>query len=210
MSIDSQLILKRLLDLVLALLLLAVTAPVLAVAVLLVRIRLGSPVIFRQERTGRWFTRFQIYKLRTMTDERDAAGELLSDTARCPRLGRVLRRLSIDELPQLVNVLRGELSLVGPRPLLPRYDPWYTDREAIRFTVRPGLTGLAQVAGRNVVGWDRRLNLDVRYVTHWSLLLDIKIMLRTPGKVLTGTGVLVDPSAQMLDLDKERELSCRP
>ncbi|GAA3735682.1 sugar transferase [Plantactinospora mayteni] len=209
-SLPAQRATKRVLDLVVAVLMLVATAPVLGVAALLVRIRLGSPVFFVQERTGRSLRRFRIYKLRTMTAERDRHGRLLSDGERCGGLGRVLRRFSIDELPQLVNIIRGDLSLVGPRPLLPRYDPWYTDRELRRFSVRPGITGLAQVSGRNGVAWDERLELDVRYVTDWTLRLDLWILLRTTGKVLGGSGVATDPSARMLDLDKERELSCLP
>lgn len=195
---------KRLTDVLLAALALVLAAPVLLLAMLLVRLRLGAPVFFTQERTGLGWRRFRIYKLRTMSDARGPDGKLLSDSARCGRLGRALRRLSIDELPQLVNVLRGELSLVGPRPLLPRYDPWYTEREALRFAVRPGITGLAQVSGRNGVPWDERLELDVRYVADWSLLLDLRILGRTVGRVLTGSGVVVDPAARMPDLDAER------
>ncbi|MFC0509185.1 sugar transferase [Micromonospora costi] len=198
---------KRLLDVSVATVLLILAAPVLAIAVLLVRLRLGSPVFFVQERTGRWERPFRIIKLRTMTDERDVNGELLPDGVRCRGVGRLLRKLSIDELPQLVNVLRGELSLVGPRPLLPRYDPWYTERERVRFQVRPGITGLAQVGGRNGVPWDERLEYDVEYVTSWSFRLDLAILARTVGKVLRASGVATDPAAEMLDLDKERQLS---
>ncbi|MEV0214676.1 sugar transferase [Micromonospora sp. NPDC050695] len=199
---------KRLLDIALALLILILTLPVLAVAALLVRIQLGAPVLFTQERTGQWQLPIRIFKIRTMSDERDAAGALLPDGLRCGPVGRTLRRLSIDELPQLINVLRGDLSLVGPRPLLPRYDAWYDDRERRRFDMRPGITGLAQVNGRNSVVWDRRLALDVRYVEQWNLWLDLRILAATVSMVLTGRGVVVDPSAEMLDLDKERELKC--
>ncbi|KAB1940671.1 sugar transferase [Micromonospora sp. ALFpr18c] len=205
---DMQRRVKRLLDIVLALLILILTLPVLAVAALLVRIQLGAPVLFTQERTGQWQLPIRIFKIRTMSDERDAAGALLPDGLRCGPVGRTLRRLSIDELPQLINVLRGDLSLVGPRPLLPRYDAWYDDRERRRFDMRPGITGLAQVNGRNSVVWDRRLALDVRYVEQWNLWLDLRILAATVSMVLTGRGVVVDPSAEMLDLDKERELKC--
>ncbi|WP_377456414.1 sugar transferase [Micromonospora costi] len=207
LSYQAQQRMKRLLDVSVATVLLILAAPVLAIAVLLVRLRLGSPVFFVQERTGRWERPFRIIKLRTMTDERDVNGELLPDGVRCRGVGRLLRKLSIDELPQLVNVLRGELSLVGPRPLLPRYDPWYTERERVRFQVRPGITGLAQVGGRNGVPWDERLEYDVEYVTSWSFRLDLAILARTVGKVLRASGVATDPAAEMLDLDKERQLS---
>ncbi|MDG4809026.1 sugar transferase [Micromonospora sp. WMMD1120] len=197
---------KRLIDLTIATVMLIATGPVLAIAVLLIRAQLGGPVFFVQERTGRWERPFRIIKLRTMTDERDANGDLLPDGVRCRGIGRLLRKLSVDELPQLVNVLRGDLSLVGPRPLLPRYDPWYTQRERVRFQVRPGITGLAQIGGRNGVPWNERLEYDVEYVTSWSLRLDMAILARTIGKVLHGSGVATDPAADMLDLDKERQL----
>ncbi|MFG1871661.1 sugar transferase [Micromonospora arborensis] len=199
---------KRLLDIVLALLILILALPVLLAALLLVRIQLGAPTLFVQERTGRWQLPVRIFKIRTMSDERDATGDLLPDGLRCGLLGRMLRRLSIDELPQLVNVIRGDLSLIGPRPLLPRYDAWYTEQERRRFDMRPGITGLAQVHGRNSVVWDKRLALDVQYVEQWSLWLDLRILAATVTMVLSGRGVAVDPSAEMLDLDKERGLKC--
>ena len=199
---------KRVIDVTVALVVLVLTAPVLAVAALLVLAQFGAPVFFRQERTGRHERRIRVLKLRTMSDDRDAHGRLLPDGVRCRGVGRTLRRLSIDELPQLVNVLRGDLSLVGPRPLLLRYDPWYTERERLRFAVQPGITGLAQVNGRNGLGWTDRLELDVRYVLGWSLWLDLRILARTVGKVLRASGVAVDPSSEMLDLDEERRLTC--
>lgn len=210
MSIETQRRIKRALDVTVALVVLVLAAPVLAVAALLIRLRLGGPVLFVQQRTGQGGRPFHVYKLRTMTDERDAAGELLPDGIRCRGIGLLLRRTSIDELPQLVNVVRGDLSLVGPRPLLPRYDDWYTDRERLRFSVPPGITGLAQINGRNGLAWTERLELDVVYATNWSLRLDLWILARTIRKVLAGSGVARDPSAQMLDLDKERQLSCLP
>lgn len=210
MSIETQRRIKRALDVTVALVVLVLAAPVLAVAALLIRLRLGGPVLFVQQRTGQGGRPFHVYKLRTMTDERDAAGELLPDGIRCRGIGLLLRRTSIDELPQLVNVVRGDVSLVGPRPLLPRYDDWYTDRERLRFSVPPGITGLAQINGRNGLAWTERLELDVVYATNWSLRLDLWILARTIRKVLAGSGVARDPSAQMLDLDKERQLSCLP
>jgi lipopolysaccharide/colanic/teichoic acid biosynthesis glycosyltransferase len=202
-----QLAVKRAVDVVVAVLALALASPVLLVAGVLVRLNLGSPVLFVQDRTGRLLKPFRLFKLRTLTDARDCAGGLLADRERASRLGRYLRRLSVDELPQLINVIRGEMSLIGPRPLLPRYDQWYAEGELLRFAMRPGITGLAQVAGRNAVGWDRRLALDARYVAEWSLWLDAKIMLRTVGRVLAASGVAADPAGQMLDLDQERGMS---
>lgn len=193
-------------DLSVALVILILAAPVILLAALLIRLRLGAPVIFTQQRTGRWEQPFQIYKFRTMTDERDADGNLLPDGVRCRGLGAVLRRLSIDELPQLWNVVRGDISLVGPRPLVPRYDPWYTDRERQRFLVPPGITGLAQISGRNGLPWNERLGYDVQYVENWSPWLDLRILVRTVGNVLLGSGIAVDPTANMLDLDHERHL----
>jgi lipopolysaccharide/colanic/teichoic acid biosynthesis glycosyltransferase len=194
---------KRGFDIVLALIGLVLLAP-LAVAVWgLVRWRLGTPVLFRQRRTGRDRRVFRVLKFRTMTDRRNARGELLPDRRRLTRLGRLLRRLSLDEIPQLFNVLRGDMSLVGPRPLLPKYDLWYTPEEARRFDVRPGITGLAQIAGRNTLAWGDRLKLDVEYVERWSLWLDLRIILRTVLVVVARDGV-ADQRALMSDLDEER------
>ncbi|MCF0095793.1 sugar transferase [Micromonospora sp. MH99] len=206
-TLDTQRRIKRLIDVVVSLTILVVLSPVLALAAVLIRRQLGAPVLFRQQRTGRAGRPFTVYKLRTMTDERDAHGMLLPDGERCKGIGLLLRRASIDELPQLVNVLKGELSLVGPRPLLPRYDPFYTERERLRFEVPPGITGLAQIHGRNGLPWNERLELDVVYVTNWSLGLELRIIARTVRAVLSGAGVATDPSAQMLDLDRERMLT---
>ena len=170
----------------------------------LIRSRLGSPVFFRQTRPGLGGAPFELIKFRTMTDERDAGGQLLSDAERLTPLGRFLRVTSLDELPELWNVLRGDMSLVGPRPLLMRYLPYYTDRENKRHLVRPGLTGWAQLHGRNTVSWNERLALDVWYVENRSLLLDLKILLQTVALVLKREGVVIDPGAAMQDLDRER------
>lgn len=195
---------KRLLDLALAGPALVALSPLLALLAVLVRLRLGSPVLFRQERPGLHSQSFTILKFRTMTDERDADGRLLPDSCRLTPLGRFLRRTSIDELPELYNVLKGEMSLVGPRPLLARYDPYYTTEERIRFLVRPGITGLAQVSGRNDLSWDARFAADIEYVHGCSLSLDIRILLVTVWHALTRQGLRVDPRASMLDLDQER------
>jgi sugar transferase EpsL len=177
------------LDVVGATALLVVLSPLLAVLALLVRLRMGRPVLFRQVRPG-WHERpFVLLKFRTMRDERDGAGRLLSDEARLTRFGRLLRRTSLDELPELVNVVRGEMSLVGPRPLLMEYLPRYSAEQRRRHDVRPGITGWTQVNGRNALDWDEKLRLDVWYVDHRSLRMDLAILLRTLGKVVKGEGV---------------------
>lgn len=198
---------KRSFDIVAALGGLVVCFPFIALVGFLVRWRLGSPVLFAQQRTGYQGRRFRALKFRTMTSETDVWGFPLPDDQRLTRLGALLRKLSLDEIPQLINVLRGEMSLIGPRPLFPRYDPWYTTWERRRFQVRPGITGLAQVAGRNLVRWDHRLSLDVEYVDRWSLWLDVKILAQTARRVLGRDGVVHDPRTLMRDLDDERSVA---
>jgi len=163
--------------------------PLLLLLVVLVRVCLGSPVLFRQQRPGLHGKPFSIYKFRSMNDARDANGELLPDAERLTALGKIMRRLSLDELPQLFNVLRGELSLVGPRPLLMEYLPLYSKEQARRHEVRPGITGWAQVKGRNAISWEERFRLDVWYVEHQSFFLDIKILWLTLLKVVKSEGV---------------------
>lgn len=196
---------KRLVDVCAAIIGLALSSPVLAVAAIAVRMSLGSPVLYRQDRPGLDGTGFRICKLRTMTGRQGEAG-LLPDADRLTRVGRVLRATSIDELPELWNVLRGDMSLVGPRPLLHRYTPYLSERERLRLSVRPGLTGWAQVQGRNDAVWDERLAHDVWYVENWSLWLDVRILAVTVLRVARGSGVVVDPGSTMLDLDEERRL----
>ncbi len=159
--------------------------PLLALSALAVRLTMGSPVLFRQVRVGRDERPFTLLKLRTMNEARDEQGRLLPGRQRLTRVGRVLRATSLDELPQLWNVLRGEMSLVGPRPLHVDYLPYYTPRERLRHQVRPGITGLAQVRGRNRLTWDERLELDAQYVERKSLALDLRLLLETVGKVLS-------------------------
>jgi lipopolysaccharide/colanic/teichoic acid biosynthesis glycosyltransferase len=194
---------KRGFDVVVAAIAMVVLSPLMLATWVLVRWRLGTPVLFRQIRTGRGRRPFRVVKFRTMTDRRNARGDLLPDHRRLTRLGRLLRRLSLDEIPQLVNVLRGDMSIVGPRPLLPQYDTWYTREEARRFDVRPGITGLAQIAGRNTLSWGERLRLDMDYVERWSLWLDLTIVLRTFTVVFARHGV-ADQRSLMPDLDEER------
>jgi len=180
---------KRLFDLVAAIVALLLLWPVLLLLALLVRIKLGSPVLFRQKRPGLYGKPFYIYKFRSMTDARDASGELLPDEERLPPFGQLLRRLSLDELPQLYNVLRGDISLVGPRALLMEYLPLYSEQQARRHDVRPGITGWAQVNGRNAISWEEKFRCDVWYVENRSMLLDLKILWMTLLKVLRSEGV---------------------
>ena len=201
---------KRVFDIVCSASALLVLAPVLGVTAILVRRKLGRPVLFRQTRTGRDKQPFTIVKFRTMTDERDGDGALLPDSERLTPLGRLLRATSLDESPELWNVLKGDMSLVGPRPLLPRYDEIYTEREAKRFDVLPGVTGWAQINGRNDIGWDDRLACDVWYVEHRSLALDLRILLLTVLKVLRRSNVQADPDLSVGYLDEERHQASMP
>ena len=175
---------KRPLDCVLAACALLILSPLLGVVALLVRVKLGAPVIFHQERPGRAERIFRLCKFRTMTDARDEKGELLSDSERLTPFGRKLRATSLDELPELWNVLKGDMSIIGPRPLLVQYLPAYTEREHHRHDVRPGITGLAQINGRNYLSWDKRLALDVEYVEKITFLGDMKILMITVWKVI--------------------------
>lgn len=187
-------------DVVLATMAGALLSPVLVVGALLVRWRIGRPVFFRQERAGLGGRSFTLTKLRTMTDARDAAGNLLPDEARLTGLGRFLRSTSLDELPELWNVIKGDMALVGPRPLPTAYLDRYTAEEARRHEVRPGITGWAQVNGRNAVSWDDRLAMDVWYVDNRSLRLDLKILVRTVASVLRREGISAEGQATMTEL----------
>ncbi len=181
--------LKRAFDLVVSLLALILLSPLLGLLALLVHLRLGAPVLFRQLRPGLHGQPFTLYKFRTMTDARDAQGALLPDAERLTPLGRFLRSTSLDELPELFNVLKGEMSLVGPRPLLMEYLPRYTPEQLRRHEVRPGITGWAQVNGRNVLSWEEKFALDVWYVEHHSFWLDLKILVLTTGKIINREGI---------------------
>lgn len=184
-----RLIVKKAVDRTIAAGLLVATAPVLGIAAIVVRVFMGGPVLFRQTRVGRHEKTFEIIKLRTMSDARGPDGELLPDDQRLTRLGQFLRATSIDELPQLLNVIRGDLSLVGPRPFLPIYLERYTQEERRRHDVMPGMTGWAIIHGRNAVDWDERLALDVWYADHWDLLLDARILALTPRIVVSRKSV---------------------
>ncbi|MEC1620540.1 sugar transferase [Bacillus mojavensis] len=182
-------ILKRLFDLMAAILLLCCTSVIILFTIAIVRLKIGSPVFFKQVRPGLGGKPFTLYKFRTMTDERDSEGNLLPDAVRLTKTGRLIRKLSIDELPQLLNVVKGDLSLVGPRPLLMDYLPLYTKQQARRHEVKPGITGWAQVNGRNAISWEKKFELDVWYVDNRSFLLDLKILCLTVRKVLVSEGI---------------------
>ena len=188
---------KRAFDIVAAGLAIIVFAPFVAVIALLVRWKLGSPVLFRQRRPGKDTRPFEMLKFRTMTDARDCEGRLLPDADRLTRFGRFLRSTSLDELPELWNVLRGDMSLVGPRPLLMEYLPLYSEEQARRHEIRPGLTGWAQVNGRNALSWEQKFTLDVWYVDNRSFWLDIRVIARTIGNVLKRSGISAEGEATM-------------
>ena len=188
---------QRLFDLTLCAVGALLVVPVMLLVALVIRIKLGSPVLFRQRRPGLNGTIFSIYKFRSMTDDRDASGELLPDAQRLTRFGQFLRASSLDELPCLINVVRGEMSLVGPRPLLPDYLPLYTPEQMRRHAVRPGITGWAQVNGRNALSWEEKFALDVWYVDNRSLWLDIRILFMTVFKVLRSADIAHDGEVTM-------------
>lgn len=178
---------KRLLDILLSLIGIILLCWLYLILFILVRVKLGSPVFFKQQRPGKNEKIFTLYKFRTMTDARDENGNLLPDAVRLTGFGKFLRATSLDELPELFNILKGDMSLIGPRPLLVSYLPYYSEREKLRHTVRPGLTGLAQVSGRNFIDWDHRLQKDVEYVQHLSFAMDLKVLWRTVKTVLGHT-----------------------
>jgi lipopolysaccharide/colanic/teichoic acid biosynthesis glycosyltransferase len=194
---DCQQGVKRSLDVVASGSLLLFFCPLLAVVWLLVRWKMGRPAIFRQQRPGQFSRPFVLYKFRTMNNARDAKGALLPDAERLTPLGRFLRRTSLDELPQLWNVLRGQMSLVGPRPLLTAYVDRYSAEQARRLLVTPGITGWAQIHGRNAITWDEKLALDVWYVDHWNLRLDLAILLQTAVKVFQRKGISAEGHCTM-------------
>lgn len=196
---------KRILDIVLSSFALLLLSPLLLIVALLVRIWLGGPVVFRQQRAGKHKQAFTISKFRTMTNACDANGNLLSDSERLTSFGKLLRATSLDELPELWNILKGDMSLVGPRPLLLRYNAYYSERESRRFEMLPGLTGWAQINGRNTLAWDDRLELDVYYVENCSLALDLKILVLTVFKVLRRENVHVNTDLVETYLDEERQ-----
>ena len=196
---------KRLLDFTLSFLALIVLSPVLLVTAVLVRIKLGSPIIFHQERPGKSEKIFRLYKFRSMTDECDENGNLLPDDQRLTRFGQILRSTSLDELPELWNILRGDMSIVGPRPLLVKYLPLYNEEQRHRHDVRPGLTGWAQANGRNAISWEEKFKLDVWYVQHISFLVDVKVIFMTVKKVFCRDGISSETSVTMEEFSGTKE-----
>ena len=179
-----QRFLKRIADISVALIVLILTSPIILISIILIRIKLGSPVIFKQQRPGLNENIFTVFKFRTMLNANDSQGKPLPDEVRLTRFGKLIRKLSIDELPQLINVLKGDLSLVGPRPLLVRYLDRYNSHQARRHEMQPGITGWAQVNGRNTISWEQKFDFDIWYIENWSIWLDFKILIMTGLKVL--------------------------
>lgn len=197
---------KRLIDFIIVLTVLLIIWPVLLVIYIWLTIaNKGAGAIFYQERPGKSEKIFKVLKFKSMTDERDANGNLLPDAQRLTKVGAFVRKTSIDELPQLFNVLKGDMALIGPRPLLPEYLPYYTEREQLRHTVRPGISGWAQVNGRNNVTWDQKLELDAYYVEHLSFMMDVRVLLKTVKNVLGAKDVNVVPSLKGCKLNEERK-----
>ncbi|WP_026558783.1 sugar transferase [Bacillus sp. J37] len=180
---------KRIFDLVVSIVLLILISPIMLSIAILVKIKLGSPIFFKQQRPGLHSKPFYFYKFRTMTDEKNEKGELLPDQYRLTSFGKFLRKSSLDEFPQLINVIKGDISLVGPRPLLMDYLPLYTKKQAMRHLVRPGITGWAQINGRNSISWEEKFELDVWYVKNRNFLLDLKILFFTVYKVIRSQGI---------------------
>lgn len=197
---------KRAFDFFVSLIALVILSPLVFIVAVLIKFRLGSPIIFKQERPGLNEKVFTMYKFRTMTNEVNSQGVPLPDSVRLTRFGKFLRSTSIDELPGLFNILMGHMSIIGPRPLLVRYLPYYSEAERKRHSVRPGLSGLAQISGRNTLNWEDRLKLDIRYVESVTFLSDVKIILKTIVKAFKREGVTVVDVATLKDLDVERGL----
>lgn len=197
-----RLFFKRVIDFSVALIALIALSPLLLIVMLWLTIANGGKVFFTQQRPGKNEKIFQVIKFRSMNEKRDASGNLLADRERLTMAGQFIRKTSIDELPQLFNVLKGDMSLIGPRPLLIRYLPYYTLRERMRHTVRPGITGLAQVSGRNALDWNTKFELDARYVEHIAFVSDLRILSLTIMKVLKRDGVIADKKENYFDIER--------
>ena len=195
---------KRMLDFILSLIAIIILSPVLIVVAILVRTKLGSPVIFKQKRPGKDEKIFTLYKFRTMTDERDEEGNLLPDDIRLTKFGKLLRSTSLDELPELFNILKGDMAIVGPRPLLVEYLSYYEEQERHRHDVRPGLTGWAQINGRNASSWEERFDRDLQYIENQSFIFDIEIIFKTILKVIKKSDILVGKEIPAGRLDISR------
>ncbi len=196
---------KRVIDFIASLIVIILLSPLLILAIIVLSIANQGKPFFFQQRPGKNGKIFTIMKLKTMNDKKDDEGNLLSDVKRLTKVGVFIRKTSLDEIPQLINVIKGDMSLIGPRPLLLRYLPFYTERELLRHTVRPGITGLAQINGRNTLKWDERLALDVDYVENLSFKQDLKILYNTVLKVIVSENIIVNPKSIMEDLDEERK-----
>lgn len=188
---------KRPLDFTLSLIAIIILSPLLLIVAILVRIKLGKPIIFKQQRPGKNEKIFTLYKFRTMTDEKDEEGNLLPDSERLTKFGKFLRSTSLDELPELINIIKGEMSIVGPRPLLVEYLPLYNEKQKHRHDVRPGLTGLAQISGRNSIDWEEKFKEDIEYVNNTTFIQDTKIILKTFIKVFKRDGINQEGNATM-------------
>lgn len=196
---------KRIIDFITAFIGLAIASPILILVALLLWIDFKGSPFFRQERPGKNEKVFKILKFKTMNDKRDESGKLLPDSERLTTLGKFIRKTSLDEIPQLINVLKGDMSLIGPRPLRTYYLPFYTEKERLRHSVRPGITGLAQVSGRNYLTWEERFAHDVNYVENLSFSTDFYILIKTVKKVVSGKDVAEDPNAIMESFDNHRK-----
>ena len=196
---------KRFLDLVLSIMAFIILMPLMLIIYILVRVKLGKPAIFKQERPGKDEKIFTLYKFRTMTDEKDENGNLLPDEQRLTKFGKILRSTSLDELPELINIIKGDMSIVGPRPLAVCYLPYYNEIEKHRHDVRPGLTGLAQINGRNNLSWEERFDYDIQYVNKITFKADSIIILKTIGKVLKSQDVAVRGTGKVIDFDEYRK-----
>ena len=193
---------KRLFDIVLSLLVIVLFSWLYIILAVLVRIKLGSPIIFKQQRPGKDEKIFGMYKFRSMTDEKDENGNLLPDEVRLTSFGKKLRATSLDELPEFFNILKGDMSFIGPRPLLVKYLPYYNERERLRHSVRPGLTGYAQAHGRNAISWEKKFEYDIYYVEHLTFLTDVKVIIDTIKTVLSHDGVVLNA---LPDFDEYRK-----
>lgn len=198
-------IIKRIFDIILSFFLIIILSPLLLLLCILVGLKLGRPVIFRQERPGKDGRIFTLLKFRSMTDLKNHKGELLPDKERLTEFGKLLRKTSLDELPELFNILRGDMSFVGPRPLLVQYLTRYNKKQARRHEIRPGLTGWAQVNGRNAINWEEKFDMDVWYVDNWSLWLDLKILFRTVAVVFNRSGISAEGEATMGEFTGSKE-----
>lgn len=201
--------LKRIFDFFISLIAIVILSPILAVVYILVKINLGSPVIFKQERPGKDEQIFTLYKFRSMNDKRDDNGNLLPDNVRLTKFGKILRSTSLDELPELINILKGDMSLVGPRPLAKEYLPYYTEQERMRHSERPGLTGLAQINGRNNLNWEERFANDIQYIENITFKNDIKIIFKTIKKVFFRENISVRGTGKIGDFHKQRQIQIK-